>query len=530
MARKYLGPLLGLLLPFVAVYAQDEEPVKNTNSAILAPQYSISEISGNAARAGLYATPYSAFGLDILDVDLVDGHGFDFLDVYANDLLTPRYDGLMQFNAPGTPFVVRGWIDGADFFGDPLAAAPRVGHRLHRGAMARYRPLPWTSFSMDYTHESLNQPVNSRIGLLNWQTQSFSGETGLRLGPGVLQLRAENLDFRSKMPTIASTHQNNYLLGYQAMLGSRWVVGASMQWANLTQAGAKSSLFAMGLNGSYQPAKNLWTEAKFRFRDIDLRPTANAYVAKTTGGSGSITWRPWRHTRLAAGADYTSYERLNAVQTGLERPNQLRFWTRADYRGPQSLRVVGEYQHRALDNLAISSVPLIGNPSPLFADLEQRLSLRATAMVGEGGVAYGFWQWRDQSFDARAFTRTIMNLGAGVNYPVLPNLQVSADLYYLTYDTNAAFAAGADADGLVSHVGLSYQPDSVWRFWADYHRADSYFGSNADQGVASAGIAANLGEGRELQFKYSRDDYTDQVFPGLGYDADLFNFRYVQPF
>lgn len=531
MARKYLLPLLGLLLPWT-VLAQDkpDESTEHHNGAIIAPSYTATEIDGNLARAGQYVIPYSAFGLDIWNVDLVDGNGFDYLDAWADDLLTKRYDAMIQLNTPGLPFMLRGWTEKAHFFGDYNAAAPLVGHRLQSGVKARFRPYPWTSFQLGYTNDSLNEPANARIGLINYGADTFFGETALKLGPGVLQLRAENMNYRSRMPGIASNHQNTYRMGYQAMLGSRASVGATAQWGTITQAGAKSSLFAFGIEGQYQPAKNLWTEARFRMRDIELRPTANGYTSKSTGGSASLTWRPWSRTRFTFGGDYTSYERLDAVQATLETPNQLKFWLRGDYRGPKNLRLIGEYQYRALDQLSLSSVPLIGNASPLFADLEHRLSLRASSTIGDGGVAYGFWQWREQSFDARAFDRTIMNLGAGVSYPVFRNVQVTADLYYLGYDTNSAFMAGTEADGLVSHVGLSYQPDSVWRLWADYHRADSYAGENADDGVASAGIAANLGKGRELSFRYARDDLTDQAFPGLAYDTDLFNFRYVQPF
>lgn len=532
MARQYLLPLLGLLLPWAAT-AQDDpstQPDHRSNGAVVAPSYTATEIDGNLARAGLYAVPYSAFGLDVLDVDLVDHNGFDFLDIWADDLFTKRFDGMLQINTPGVPFMARGWLEQASFFGDPTAAAPRVGHRLQSGVTARFRPYPWTSFQLGFTSDSLNQPTNARIGLINYGAQTFYGETALQLGPGVLQLRAENLSYQSRMPTIPSNTQSTYRVGYQAMLGSRSSIGATAQWGNLSQGGARSSLFAFGLTGQYQPARNLWTEARFRFRDVELRPTANAYTAKSTGGTASLTWRPWQRTRFTLGGDYTSYERLDAVQAALERPNQLKFWVRGDYRGPKNLRLIGEYQYRALDNLSLSAVPLIGNASPLYADLEHRLSLRASSTIGAGGVAYGFWQWREQSFDARAFDRTIMNAGAGVSYPLLRNLQVTADLYYLSYDTNAAFMAGTEADGLVSHIGLSYQPDSVWRLWTDYHRSDGYAGENADSGVASAGVAANLGDGRELQFRYSRDDYTNQVFPGLAYDTDLFNFRYVQPF
>ncbi len=414
MARKSLLALLGLLLPLGAVTAQDPaaEPNQRTNGAVIAPSYTATEIDGSLARAGLYVTPYSAFGLDILDVDLVDHNGFDFLDVWADDLLTKRFDGMLQINTPGLPFMARGWLEQASFFGDPTAAAPRVGHRLQSGVMARFRPAPWTSFSMGYVSDSLNQPTNARIGLINYGADTFYGESALKLGPGVLQFRAENLNYRSRMPGMASNHQNSYRLGYQAMVGERAMVGGTAQWANLTQAGAKSSLFAFGLTGQYQPAKNLWTEARFRFRDVDLRPTANAYTAKSTGGTASLTWRPWQRARFTLGGDYTSYERVNAVQAALETPNQLKFWLRGDYRGPKNLRVIGEYQHRALDNLSLSAVPLIGNASPLFADLEPGSRCARRPRSGRRR-AYGFWQWRSQSFDARAFDRTMMNVGAG---------------------------------------------------------------------------------------------------------------------
>lgn len=521
-----IGLLVGTLTS--ALWAADEV---DTAGAQIMPSYHSSRVSGSRPRAGLYGRRYTGLTLSILDLNLLTQSGFDALDLWADDLWGDNYDGRLALWAESFPGTLRLEWDRAVFFQDPLAPAPAPSTRSNMKLTARARPATGWMITGTYSHGLVNYPSQTREGAARYNTAEFGGTLAVPLGRGTIEVHASNWDYRERAGLQPGSRTHQYGILYNAPLSSRWAVGAAARWATVAQPGfPNSDLFSARAYGYYQPAHNLTTELRLRFRDLDLGPTRNAYVTKSFGAAGQVTWHPIQPVRLRVGLERRDMERLNAVQSAVEKPHETRFWVRADYRGPRSLRATLKYDLRSLDNLPPSAAPLMGDPRSLFVNNDQRLDLRASAAVGAGGLAYGFWQHRAREDDRRGIRHTGDFLGVGASYPLSSRLTLAGDLYWQMIDTNQAALAGFDSDAFVAHVGCGWNPARRLRLSADYSRVEGYFGEDADRNLFACGLDWDLAAGGTLRLSFQRDEYESTLFTGQDYDADLLNVSYLASF
>ncbi len=523
--------LVGLLAGVaMAQDKKDDLPPPPAASAVVVPSWTMSTPSGNRRRAGHDVLIYSGASIDVRELDLRTDDGFDVVDLYADNLWTTNYRSSIGLWNPGLPAMIGASWNRAAFVSDPLAGG-RSSSRSQTGLVARVRPWPNWRARVAYDTDTLGIPALQRTANLGYQARDLNASLDLPLGPGILSAEMAQLDFAERSAGGRPSASHHWGFGYQAALGKTWAVGAKLNWAKVRQpAVASADLFTMGLSGTYQPLSSFWAEGRLHVRDLNLGATRNGYVTNSTGGGLQLGWRPWQPVRFQTGFDYSGLDRLDAVQAVVEHPTETRFWARLDYRGPSSLRLVGKYELRSYGGIRPSAAPAIGQPAALFFDSEHKLDLRASAMVGQGGLAYGFWnrRWRDN--DSRAINETLDNAGVGVSYPVVSQLTLGGDIYYRSVQANQAVLANLDADSLVLHLGANWTPHPRWRVWADFHHAETYFGEDADRSFVAAGVSAGLGGGRSLVVGFNREDYQNTAFRALDYALDVLNVSYVAPF
>lgn len=479
-------------------------------------------VDGNDARAGLYVRPTTHPWLSIHDLDLRLPSEFDLLDVYARRLFGENDDGFVAFWTPGLPTMLRWSWQHATFFPEPLAAPAVSGSRSGTSYELRMYPLPGLTFGLAYQNQGVLLPGLLRTAFIDYDLEDLRADVNFPLGPGDLAFDFGALNYRDRFPGRPSSTTHQYGLKYSVAPGSRWFFSADARWAAISQPGLPDSdLFVLGFAGRYVPARNLRLDGRLRFRDINLGPTANAFVAQSLTGGATVSYRPWTPLTLRLGVDRSAIDRLDAAQAAVDTMGETRVNARAEYRGPSSLRASATYKYRRLDSQSPSAAPAIGDPSPLLADTEQQLSLRASGMVGAGGLAYGLWQWREREWSTRSILHQTQQLGVGVSYPLSPRLSVSGDLLYSVVGSNQPALSGSDADSFVAHFGFAWQPSDQWRMNADYHRVEGYYGENTGQDFFSFGCEVDLGSDFGLSFGYRREDYTNAAFPVLRFDTDV---------
>ncbi|MCC7493592.1 MAG: hypothetical protein IT204_14655 [Fimbriimonadaceae bacterium] len=500
-------------------------------AAVVTLGWRLQGTDGFRPRAGQYVAPWTGVTLDIERFDLRTPKGYDVIDVWTRDFLGERSDAMVALWNPALPMMLRATWDRAMFFNEPLAPLPGLSRRTNTAYDLRVRPGLGSRVGTWFKQERVNHPTQIREGAYSYSTEEFGGSFDLPLGPGVLGLKANSLAFRERVAGRLPSQTQMYDISYHAVLGSRWLFGGAAQWTLLRQPGlAGSELFQAGAMASYQPAKNLWTEARFTLRDIDLGPTANAYVTKSLGGGLSLIWKPSTTITWRGGLERQQLERYNAIQSAVEKPHETRAWTRLDFRTKHNLRVSGEYQFKTVNNLDNSAAPLIGDARPLFLDTEHKLKMRGSLNLGPSGMAYGFFQHRYRRAQARGFGETMQSYGLGYSYALTPQVSLSGDVYFRDLSVSSATLTGLDADGLVLHAGIAWQPSLKWRLWADYNLSESYYGDDTDQHYVNAGLTTALGGGRELRFTYQLQDLDSTLLPGLRYDTNILNFSFASPF
>jgi len=500
---------------------------------VVTPRLTVNVLRGlGRARAGLYVKPFSGPTFDIGFADLRTEHGFDVFDLWANGLWGPRYDATASLWCPYLPLMLRGTWDRAAFYPDPLAPAPAVGARSRVGVESRLWPGGRWRLTGRYTQEHIRLPGLVREGVFDHVVSEGGGSLDLPLGPGLLTFRASNLVFRERLANRVGSSSQQLDFGYQVVPSQRWAVGAVGQWSLIHQPGLRSSeLFAGGLTASYQPGRDIWTEGRLHYRSLRLGPTLNAYVRKNVGGSMRLAYQPIRPVRLRVGLEHSALERLNAIQSVVERPSETRLWARMDYStGLNSLKGVIEYQHRMLSGLHGNAIPAATSANPLLVDRESRFDMRASGVFAKTGLAYGFWQYRDRLSRFRQASETVHNAGMGATGPVSRRLTLSGDLYVRSLGTNQTALRAMECDALVGHVGFSYVPTDRTRLWFDYYRNSTWRGEGTDEHIVGAGFEADFGRGRSLRLSYQHDGLDNYGLRALAFDADVFQMSFNMPF
>lgn len=476
-------------------------------------------LGGSRPQAGRWVRPESTPWFSLSDVDARSDTWFDAVDFTLRRAFADDYSGEFTLWSANVPSRWR-----AGFRRGRFVPEPSVGLLGSRGSLyfeGWISPVFGMLVELGYQNETVKLPGLARPMWALYDADEFRASASLPLGVGDLYAEFSNLNYRDRTPFQSASRTHQYGLTYSVMPGPRWLFGASGRWAEIDQpAVAASRLFSAGLTARFAPAHNLIFDSRLTFRDVTLGPTLNAYVAESLAGSATVTWHPWRRVNLKAGGERAAYERLDALQA-VEYFGETKVWARADYRGNDGLRASARYQYRDLDGVDPTAVPGAFSTAALFCDREHQVDLRASVALRETGLAYGFYQWRERAWQGRGLTASQHTAGVGVAWPLGPRFQLSGDVFYAAYGSSAPGTAGLDADGFVYHVGALWTPLAWWQVTADYHRAESYFGENADQDFLSAGCDLDLGGGRWLRFGYRREDYTNATFGGLTYDADV---------
>lgn len=490
---------------------------------VVEPGFRTTTPDGSRPRAGLYSEPYTGYFLNVYDVDLRYGKdAFDFIDGYLSNFGAHTWSGNVGLWLQPMPGMIKGWWDRSTFYPDPLAVTPLRGSRSSQRYEGTLWPFPRTLFRGGYSKEVIKEPGLTRFASgVGYGAEEISGTIGVPLGPGSLTLDVSALDYQDYIPGTISSVNTQYGLGYEAAVTSRWLVGAHGRWTSIRQPGQRpTDLFILGVDTLYQMGDNLWVRGGWKLRDINLGLTQNGYVAKSSGGNASLSWRPAKSVTLRAGYEQNDLERINAAQTGVDHPVEKRVWARADFREVHGWRTSAKFDRRTLAGLDPNATPGARYTNSLFVNLDQKLDIRTSRPVGQGGLAYGFWQYRQKYNRATAVDHSFGSLGAGALYPLSDQLSVTADLLYNYLSSSAPGSFGLATDAFVLHLGSAYQW-SAWNFSADYYWANSDDGANADTNDFQLGVAWNVGGGNQLRLSYHRDDYSNATFPGLRYDTDV---------
>lgn len=507
----------------VAAPAADEAPARRWGRITVIPGYQTTNVDGSAARAGLYVRPFSSFVLSLRDVDLFY-NDFDVLDARALDLFGDRWNAYTSlWLPPWLPGEIRGDWQRAEFFAEPYVQGNAWSSRDSQRYQLRLHPFTRTTITADYRDQHVDLRNLGRVARQDWDAQDYNVGLGFSLGPGKLTFDAGGLDFSDRTGDTRDSNTVHVGVGYDAMFGRQLAVGGRFRWANLDLAGPgqDSEFWLLGLYALYQPSNRLSLQARYRYRNIDLGPTLNAYTTASSGAEVSAAYRLSPRLRVQGGMAFTSYERLNALQSRTEHPNETRLWARADYLGGRDLRASLRYEFRTLNNLDRSVEPFVFDSRPLFIDREHRLDARASMRLGQSGLLYGFWQNRLRQLDARDMSHLFGMVGVGASYPVLPTVNVTGDLYYHYYNLNFDPVSGQDADSTVFHLGANWLPARDWAVNADYHRMDIWNGSDADQDAFGFRVSWAFAANQALELGYRMEDYTNGSWPFTGYDLDL---------
>ena len=534
MTRNGWQALIGLgLLVSLATAAETKKPELTPPPAaeiVIVPQVAVASFGGNRFRAGHYIKSQSAWLVDIDKVDLRNEHGFDIVDLNAKGLLGNHPDGTLALWFPGFPAMVRAHTDRAVFFNEPTAAAPQLSSRSKQLIETRIWPGHDLRLTAKFGFENINHPTQLREGVIADTVGEYGAALDVPAGPGFVTLRVNSLTYKDRVANRPSSTQWSYDALYEAAVGPHWTVNGAMQWSSIRQPGlAKTELFNAGAAVTWRPLSNFSADTRLNYRKANLGPTLNSYVSKNTNGGVTFTYQPIRPVALRLGLDYSQMDRLNALQTAIDKPHEVRAFLRADYRTPGKFRAVGEWNTRRLVS-SYTVAPFVQVASPLFYDAENKLDLRVSSPLANAGLAYGFYQYRERSNLAQHLIEQVNTAGAGVSYPLPHGLTVAGDLFLRTYATNQLVLSGLDADGLVAHVGLNWTISPKWSCYTDYSRAMSYYGQKTGQNWLAAGLNANLGQGKAFKVNYHRDDLSSGLTPGLDYGADVLNFSFVAPF
>jgi hypothetical protein len=526
MTVRTFAVALGVVLAG-AVFAADAPSDENVQPDPVSGIWDFGQQSGlthggDKAFGQRYVRAWSGFDVGVEALRLRDAKGFDTFDLWSHDLGSPRFDNLATLWTHGVPARIRFQWDRAVFYGDPLLASPSESTRSNTSTDALVRPAPWAVVKGGYRIENVNIGALARGGLINDRIQTVGVGTDVKVGPGSLGLNFESLAYRERATAEPSSLTNQLGAAYDAVLGHQWLLGANARWVRIHQDGrAASTMFLASANGSFLASRRFWLDGGLNYRDITLGPTLNAYVGKASGGNGRFTWRPSRQLAVRGGIERTEFQRYNFTQTTLEKPHETKLNLRADYRGQGGLRWSAAYQGRGLNNLSPSAVPGLTNDSELFIDSEHKIDLRLSTNVGDGGLAYGFWQYHQLHNKMRDIDQTIGTLGTGVSYPVTEDLLFASDVYYRYLNNNQTAIDGQAPNTLVGRVGLAFNPSPRWHVNADYSRVECYGGQQADQNWLTAGIAWDPGHGHSLSLSYNRNSYDGGTLPGLAYQTDV---------
>ncbi len=534
--RRYLAWLLPLALIAGGAAAQNEELLAEAAKAppvsgTISPYVQVAGVSGESAWAGRYLAPNSEIGLDIHDFSLRGDDGFDTFDLWARGLFGNQRSILAQLWTRNIPARLRVRYNRHAFVGDPWLGSSPLASDSAASADLMVRPTHWIAITGGLRRDENLIGAVARGDRLDYRVQDAWAGLSVDTGIGVLGANFSTSDFTDYGTMQPSTSTQAYGLSYDAVLGTRISVSGTAKWARVRRPGSDTStIFAGGLAGSYSFGPNLEVHGRYRYRDLDYGPTANAYLARSQTGGASVTWRPSRAFTVRAGLDFTEGQRFNALQNHVEKPRERRAYARAEYRASHDLRVSLAYQRRDRSSLWPSARPYMFDNSVLFYDTDQKLDLRFSRQIGVEGLGYAFYQYRELSNDARGLNTVVGNVGLGVSVPITRGLIGSADWFYRYTNAAAKLPSGLGTDSLVLHAGLGWQPASKWRVAADYHWVRSFHGQSTDGSYLALGVGWQASDRSSFELTYSRDGYDGGLFPQQDYDTDVVRFTYRNTF